>query len=147
MAKKAGKLLTIFIIGGLVYGFMEILNRGFTHITMGILGGICFLVIHLLNEERLKENISFAVVIFISGAFITSIEFFSGELLNNLLKMNIWSYSEVPLNIDGQICLLFSLIWFLVALFGVAADLFIRRYIFRDLVQKTIVLKKSQITT
>ena len=33
------KILTLFSVGAICYGFMEILNRGYSHITMGVLGG------------------------------------------------------------------------------------------------------------
>ena len=38
------------VIGGLVYMGIEILWRGHTHWTMGVLGGLCFALIGLLDE-------------------------------------------------------------------------------------------------
>ena len=33
------KIFTLFAVGALIYGMIEISVRGFTHITMGLLGG------------------------------------------------------------------------------------------------------------
>lgn len=130
-----GQKLTVFSVGGLCYGFIEILNRGFTHISMGLLGGIAFLIIHILNGERIKGNIGIIPIMLIGGFFITSIEFITGEYLNGIKHMNIWSYEEVPLNIDGQICLPFTAIWALLTLFGVFCDNFLRTKIFGEDIQ------------
>lgn len=129
MREQALKFMTVFTVGCLCYGFMEILNRGFTHITMGLLGGISMLVIHTLNGER-SRGVSLLTVLTVSALFITSIEFLAGEYLNRYLGMGIWSYEEVPLNFDGQICLPFALLWFGLSYIGVLADNFIRRRIF-----------------
>lgn len=141
MCKKVGKLITIFVVGGIVYGMMEILNRGFTHITMGLLGGICFIVMHMLNGERMKGKINLLATLFVSAVFITATEFISGEILNNLLKMDIWTYRDLPFNLDGQICLLFSIIWFFVSVFGIVADNFVRKHIFKEILQKCVEIK------
>ena len=97
------KILTLFSVGAICYGFMEILNRGYSHITMGVLGGASMLVIHIMNGER-RQGVSLLSVLAVSAAFITAIEFLAGEYLNRYLGMGIWSYEEVPLNFDGQIC-------------------------------------------
>lgn len=54
------------------------------------------------------------------------------EYLNRYLGMGIWSYEEVPLNFDGQICLPFAFVWFGLSYIGVLADNFIRRHIFKE---------------
>lgn len=130
MAARAIKQFTIFSTGALCYGLMEIMNRGFTHITMGLLGGIAFTVIHALNGDRREGKLRLFPILCVSALFITSIEFLSGEILNRVLQMNIWSYRDVPLNLDGQICLPFSMLWFALSFFGVFADDFIRHRIF-----------------
>ena len=40
----------LFIIGGFIYAGIEIGMRGFTHWSMFIVGGLCFIIIGLLNE-------------------------------------------------------------------------------------------------
>ncbi|BFK56696.1 MAG: putative ABC transporter permease [Ruminococcus bicirculans (ex Wegman et al. 2014)] len=131
MAAKMYKILTLFSVGAICYGFMEILNRGYSHITMGVLGGTSMLVIHIMNGER-RRGVSLLSVLAVSAAFITAIEFLAGEYLNRYLGMGIWSYEEVPLNFDGQICLPFAFLWFGLSYIGVLADNFIRRHIFKE---------------
>lgn len=124
MKQNIVKYTVIFIFGGICYGITEILSRGFTHITMGLLGGVSFLVIHILNAER-KNGISLFTVMLISGIFITSAEFLAGEILNNIMRLNIWNYEQMPLNIDGQICLPFTFIWIMLSFVGVLLDRFV----------------------
>lgn len=88
-------------------------------------------VIHIMNGER-RRGVSLLSVLAVSAAFITAIEFLAGEYLNRYLGMGIWSYEEVPLNFDGQICLPFAFVWFGLSYIGVLADNFIRRHIFKE---------------
>ncbi len=125
------KLFAVFVLGALAYGMIEVSVRGFSHITMGLLGGASMIVIHFLNDRR-REGMNFFLQIIISAIFITSAEFLSGEILNRLLHMNIWDYSDVPMNFDGQICLPFSIIWILLSVVGTAVDDFMRWKMFRE---------------
>ena len=45
--------LILGLIGGRLYTWIELLCRGRTHWTMFILGGICFVVLGLLNEYKI----------------------------------------------------------------------------------------------
>lgn len=131
MHKTALKYFAVFIIGALAYGLIEISVRGFSHITMGILGGLTMVVIHILNDQR-REGMNFVLQIGISALFITAVEFLAGEILNVWLKMNIWDYSEVPLNYDGQICLPFVIFWIILSVIGTITDDFLRWKMFRE---------------
>lgn len=84
------------------------------------------------HEWRAQARVSLLSVLAVSAAFITAIEFLAGEYLNRYLGMGIWSYEEVPLNFDGQICLPFAFVWFGLSYIGVLADNFIRRHIFKE---------------
>ena len=44
------------------------------------------------------------------------VEFLFGLLVNRVLHLHVWDYSALPLNIMGQICLPFSLIWFVLTI-------------------------------
>ena len=44
------RLFILFLIGGIAYMGIEMLWRGRTHWTMGIVGGLCFVLIGLINE-------------------------------------------------------------------------------------------------
>lgn len=67
-----------------------------------------------ISEFANKANIILKAVI--GSVFITSIEFAFGVIFNILLKKNVWDYSRMPLNICGQICLLYSFVWGLLSI-------------------------------
>lgn len=131
MHKILLKHFTVFVIGALIYGMIEISARGFTHITMGLLGGISMIVIHLTNDAR-RDGLNFFVQISLIAFFITAIEFITGEIVNVRLGMNIWDYSDIPLNFDGQICLPFVGIWLVLSAIGVVLDDYLRWKMFRE---------------
>ena len=125
------KNFTVFVIGALIYGLIEISARGFTHITMGLLGGISMLAIHITNDAR-RNGLNFFAQITLIAFFITVIEFLTGEIVNVRLGMNIWDYSDIPMNFDGQICLPFVGIWFFLSAIGVFLDDYLRWKMFRE---------------
>lgn len=108
------KILKIFTIGGLGYGLLEILWRGYTHISMILTGGICFLGIIYIC--RFFKNLSLFNKALLCALFITAAESLVGFIVNIKLRLNVWDYSELPFNIGGQVCALFSFFWFLLSL-------------------------------
>lgn len=102
--------ILIFIIGGLGYGILEILWRGYTHPSMFILGGICFLFIHFITIYFTELNLIKKGLL--SAFFITSLEFITGLIVNLYMKLAVWDYSLLPLNLNGQISLIYSILWF-----------------------------------
>ena len=110
------KIPLLFLVGGIVYYFIEVLFRGHSHWSMGICGGICLVGIYLINEKF--SNLSYAVRALICSGFITAVEFAAGCIVNLWLGWNVWSYNNLPLNFMGQVSLLFSCIWFFLS-FGV----------------------------
>ena len=97
-------------MGDFGYGIIEILFRGYTHWSMIIAGGLCFLVFYILNSI-LKTN-SILVRCLIAMLIITTIELIVGLIVNVVLKWNVWDYSNMFLNFMGQICVVYSGIWF-----------------------------------
>lgn len=117
--------LILIGIGGLMYMGIEMLFRGHTHWTMFVVGGICFYLVGLINEIIPWETPILKQCLI--GAFIiTAVEFISGCIINLLLKWNVWDYSDMPLNIMGQICLPFSAAWFLISAVAIVADDYLR---------------------
>ena len=119
------KFFTVFTAGGFVYGIIEILARGFTHISMGILGGAAMCLIHLMNTQY-RTPVRIFIMLLISSLFITICELITGEIVNVKMGLNVWDYSMMPMNYDGQICLPFTLIWFALSSVGIMFDDFIR---------------------
>lgn len=46
---------------------------------------------------------------------ITTVELVFGIAFNLILREHVWDYSNVPLNLMGQICVPFSLLWFMLS--------------------------------
>lgn len=131
MARESLKIWTIFLFGCFAYGTTELISRGYTHISMGLLGGICMIFINILNDKR-AFGLGLIPACFISAIFITVMEFATGEILNIWLKLEVWDYSGMPMNFRGQICLPFSLLWIFMSGLGFALDNLIRLKIFQD---------------
>ena len=125
------KEFILFLIGGSIYYLFEILWRGYSHWTMFILGGICFVIIGLLNEQY-DYNMPLVEQMFSSMIIITTLEFISGVILNIILKLNIWDYSNLPFNLFGQICIPFMIIWFFLSPIAIVVDDYIRYFIFKE---------------
>ena len=104
----------VFLIGGIGYGIMEILFRGYTHWSMLVTGGICFFIFYLINFSLETHNLLIRCIF--STLIITTLEFIVGYIVNIVLKWNVWDYSNMPYNIKGQICLGFSGIWLILGI-------------------------------
>ena len=129
--KLIGKFLILFLIGGAAYFGIECLWRGWSHWTMFILGGLCFVIIGGLNEFYGWE-MSFWKQCLIGAAVITALEFAIGMIVNKWLGWAIWDYSNLPLNICGQICLPFSLIWIVLSGVAIVVDDYLRYWLFGE---------------
>lgn len=113
--KKSGEIIYAFLFGCFLYSLIEIAARGFTHWSMTLTGGICFSYIyHITNGSKMSLVRKCAA----GAVFITSVEFLVGIYDNIIMKWNVWDYSDMPANILGQICLPFSLLWFLLCFAG-----------------------------
>ena len=124
------KYLLLGIIGSIIYMSLEILWRGYTHWTMGVLGGICFICLGLINE-LLSWETPLVLQMLIGSTIITILEFITGCIVNLWLGWNVWDYSDLPLNLLGQICLPFSILWYFISAIGIVIDDYIR-YIYFD---------------
>ena len=109
MKKKIGGDCILFTFGGIVYGLIEILWRKYTHWSMLITGGLCFIVLY----KAFKKLAEYSMIIkCVAGStIITSIEIVSGCVFNIIMKLKVWDYSRLPMNLCGQVCLLYSVLW------------------------------------
>lgn len=123
------KISFLFYLGGMCYAGLELLWRGFTHWSMFVLGGICFVLVgnfkrHRPLPLRLAE----------SALLITLLELGCGLLVNR--NYRVWDYRHMPLNLFGQICLPFTLLWVPVSFAAMLiydwANRGILRYLYRD---------------
>lgn len=129
---KLLKVFTLMATGAFFYGAIEVIGRGYTHISMGFLGGTALCMIHLLNSKEKNSVADLLTNAVVSAFFITSCELLTGEILNRAMGMDIWDYADLPYNFDGQICVMFSIIWFILSIFGILSDELIRRLIFQE---------------
>lgn len=119
------KFLILLSTGGAIYAIFEILFRGRTHWSMFLVGGICFVLIGGLNNWFSWEMSIFRQML-ISAVIVTAVEFISGIILNIWLGWNVWDYSNMTLNILGQICLPFTVLWFFLSFIAIVVDDFLR---------------------
>lgn len=124
-------LIYLFFCGAIIYMSIEIAYRGFTHWTMGIVGGICFIIIGGLNNY-IDWGMPVIKQALIGGFTITAFEFIAGLILNVWLGLDIWDYSDCFCNILGQVCLPFSLLWCLLSIVAIYVDDGIRYLMFKE---------------
>lgn len=121
--------IVLFCVGAVCYGLTEVIWRGFTHPSMAVAGGICFLLLGLINST-FSGRLPFLVMCLIGAVMITAVEYVFGVFFNIVLGMNVWDYSRMPLNLFGQICLPFTAIWVIVSGAGIKLDSFLRSRLF-----------------
>ena len=128
---KALKYLFLFSFGGIIYILIEMLWRGYSHWSMFILGGLCFVLLGLINQKYTRD-IPLPIQMLIGAFIITALEFISGCILNLWLGLNVWDYYDMPYNIMGQICLPYMILWFLLSPVCIVTDDYIRYLFFEE---------------
>ena len=124
---KAAKNIFLFLVGRFCYGCVEMLYKGGTHISMILAGGLCFLLIGKVRDWAGNPSLLGQMVV--SAIIVTAIELVTGLIVNRWLHLFVWDYSELPYNFMGQICLLFSVFWFLLSLLAILLDDAIRYFL------------------
>ena len=135
--KKIFKYIILLIYGGVIYYFIELIYRGFSHQSMILVGGICFVFIGLSNE-RYTYEMSLVKQMIISSIIVTVIEFVAGLILNVWLKLYIWDYSKLSFNLLGQISLQTSVMWFFLSLPAIILDDYLRYFFHGTLPQTSL---------
>lgn len=129
--KAIMKHAVLALCGGCVYFLIEMVWRGYSHWTMAVLGGICFVLIGDINEF-IPWNMPLILQGAIGSGIVTILELISGIVLNLWLGLGIWDYSNMPLNFLGQICLPFSLMWVALSVVAVVLDDWLRYWLFGE---------------
>ncbi len=125
------KCAVLALCGGGAYFAIEVFWRGYSHWTMAVLGGICFVLIGGINEFFPWE-MPLALQGVIGAAMVTVLEFYTGVILNLWLGLGIWDYSGLPLNLLGQICVMYSILWIPLAVVAVILDDWLRHRLFGE---------------
>lgn len=86
----------------------KFVNRGFLNGPSCPIYGIGVgIVVQFLTPY--KENL---VLLYIASVvMVTALEWVTGFILEKIFHNKWWDYSKMPLNLNGYVCLLFSLIW------------------------------------
>lgn len=109
------KNLFLFLTGGSIYPMLEMAWRGKTHVSMAVAGGVCLCLIDKICNRSLCRKSVFTRCAAGAG-IITSVEFATGVLVNLTMKLDVWDYSLLPMNILGQICIPFTALWCILSL-------------------------------
>lgn len=125
------KYLILFLIGGFAYYGIEILWRGYSHWSMIICGGVCFIYAGLQNEN-IEWDYPFWKQILRVEAFVLIAEFITGCIVNLWWGLNVWDYSGLPGNILGQTCPQFALLFLPLSAAAIVIDDFVRWKFFRE---------------
>ena len=105
-----------FCLGGSAYVALEWLWRGWSHPSMFLAGGTCFLLLGKLN--RLQPRLPLLPRALVGATVITTVELAAGLLFNR--DYQVWDYRHLPLNLYGQICLPYFLLWIPISILAMA---------------------------
>lgn len=129
--KQILKLCILALIGGITYVLIELAWRGYSHISMFILGAFCFVLLGGINEF-LPWELGFVWQMLIGAGIVTILELIVGIVVNVWLGLEVWDYSNLPFNFMGQICLLFSFAWTLLSGVAIVVDDYLRYWLFGE---------------
>lgn len=129
--KKLSEYLFLLATGGCIYYCFELIFRGFSHWSMFVLGGVCFLFFYLQGsmvrwEDPMWRQILRCIL------FVTAMEFTTGIIVNKWLGLGVWDYSRLPFQLFGQICLQFTVIFSGLCAVGIILSGYMAYWIFGE---------------
>lgn len=126
--KGIKQFTVLFTVGGIVYSLIELIWRGRTHPSMGVAGGICLCSLYDIRLKRSDKGVLACAGI--GCMAITLIEFIFGCVCNRIMGLGVWDYSDRFCNILGQICLLYTVFWFILCFPAFGLCSFIKKHLF-----------------
>ena len=131
MLKTISKYFVLSCVGGAVYFMLETLWRfdHTSHWSMMLLGAVCFLLLGGLNEFFTWE-MPLWLQCLIGALCVTALEFVTGCIVNIWLGWDIWYYDKF--HILHQICLPFTLLWFVLSAVAIIVDDWLRYWFFGE---------------
>ena len=125
----------LWMTGGLIYFYLEIAFRNYSHYSMIVCGGFCFVIVVTIGKYILETESDIlkavALIMFFGALVITTLELFTGIIVNMKLNMGVWDYSSMKYNVYGQICLTYTMIWALLSLLCVFVSNTIKKFLFK----------------
>lgn len=95
----------MFWIGAIGYPLIELAYRRRTHPSMALAGGLAALGLRQIS----KTDRPLWQQALLGGLMITGVEYAIGRIFNR--RYRIWDYRKMPVNVQGQICLPYTLAW------------------------------------
>ena len=120
--------LTLFFLGGMVYVVIEVLWRGQSHWSMFLLGGALFVLLGRMNEGVAWDT-PLPIQALWGALAVTAAEFLAGCVLNLWLGLDVWDYTDLPLNLWGQVCVPYALLWVPLSAVAVVLDDWLRYWL------------------
>lgn len=120
----------IWLTGAILYFMLEIMVRGYSHVSMFLCGGTALVILDMiwirLKRSRIKKYAKIFIIMFAGTNVITLLEYITGLIVNIKYGLEVWNYSELKYNYRGQICLMYSVIWALMSIVCVMISDFLR---------------------
>lgn len=113
----------LWVFGGTVYFLMEVAYKTATghperiSWTMLLLAVLLTVPVERAGAE-LPWDCPLQAQALVCAALATAVEFVAGVVLNLWLGLGVWDYAHLPLNLFGQICLSYSMLWWALCLGG-----------------------------
>lgn len=126
-SRRLAEYALVAAVGGVGYYALETLWRGWSHWSMALAGGLCLLLYYPICTGRPRSWLLLALM---GAAIITGVEFCVGVAVNIMMGLEVWDYSSLPLNLWGQISLLYSALWFLLCIPAAWLCRGLQRYVF-----------------
>ena len=118
MLKNLSKFLLLFLTGYCVYIAIEVSFRGYSYVLMGLVGGICVLLINPINDH-ISWDMPLVLQMSVSAIIISVLEVIAGKFALHILDVRMWDYSNMWGNaFEALFCPLFAVAWFFLS--GVA---------------------------
>jgi len=123
MKNKFKRLIITSLIGlfsSIVYCFIEIMARGYTHYSMAILAFICGIGLMFLNDTVLEYDTYFEIQVLFGTLLCTTLEYIFGLMFNS--NFSVWDYRNLPFTLhflDDQVNIMFCFAWMLICIFGI----------------------------
>ena len=80
---------------------------------MLFVGGLCGVLVGSINQMPKFYKMAVWKQAVIGTVLTLVVEYISGYVLNIKMGLDIWDYSDMYFNLNGQICFEFAVIWFL----------------------------------
>ena len=112
--------MVLFLVFGVTYYFIETLYAGHSSTTSLVMGGIGGILISFINIFYSYDTPKWKQITLTTFTMIF-IEMSTGLILKSL-GIRLWDYSGKFMNVEGVICLQYSLYWLLLSPIAIELD-------------------------